>query len=202
MITPFLSPYLLDARNHVEVKDTFEKTKAYPYKPLSLNLLTEKTSLFLLEYFHEIFKNCGKSKSKKIKKKMQYKLVTLEETVDPKCLPTEYSTSIPPSPDACDHCHKKLDDGEVLICGHGYHFECYQVMEYGCRHCEEYYKRGIYSNVNSFLDRLEKGPNVLTSEEEEEVPLEENETVEEVKISRNQEVHTEFINAFNHVNAW
>ena len=159
--------------------------------------------MFLLEYFHGIFKNLGKGKSKKIRKKLHYELITLGETVEPKCLPTGYSANIPPSPDTCDHCRKKLDDGEVLICGHGYHFECYQSMEYSCRHCVEYYKRGIYSNVNSFLDRLEKGPNVFTSEEkDEEVPVEENEMVDEVEIDRRQEVHTQFLNALNCVNTW
>src|SRR5947199_6429394 len=132
-----------NARNHCELKDTFQKTKAYPYKPLSLNMLTEKTSLFLLDYFQKIFKNREKSKLCKSKKKLQYQLATLGETVDPKCLQTGYSTNIPPLPDSCDHCHKKLDDGEVLICGHSYHFECYQMLEYSCRHCEEYYKREI-----------------------------------------------------------
>ena len=133
-------------------ENAFEKTKAYPYKPPTLNLLTEKTSLFLLEYFYEIFKNHGKSKSKKIKKKMQYELVTLGETVDQKCLPTGYSTSIPLLSDSYDHYHKKLNNSEVLICRYGYYLEYYQIMEYGCRHCKEYYKRRIYSNVNSFLE--------------------------------------------------
>ncbi len=194
---------VLDAQNHYELKDTFQKTKAYPYKSSSLNILAEKTSLFLLDYFQEIFKNHGKSKLHKSKKKTQCQLATLGETVDLKYLPTGYSTNVSPLSDSCDHCHKKLDDGEVLICGHGYHFECYQMMEYGCRHCEEYYKREIYSNVNSFLDRLEKGPNILTSDKQDETPVEEeNEAVEEIETNRSQEVHTEFINALNHVNTW
>ncbi|GES81508.1 hypothetical protein GLOIN_2v1872628 [Rhizophagus clarus] len=194
--------YVIDARYHCELEDTFHKTKTYPYKPSLLNVLAEKTSLFLLDYFQEIFKNRGKSKFCKSKKKNQCQLATLGETVDPKCLPTGYSTNMPPLPDSCDHCRKKLDDGEVLICGHGYHFECYQMMEYGCRHCEEYYKRGIYSNVNSFLDRLEKGPNVLTSDEQDEIPTEENESVEEVEVNENQEVHTKLLNALRRVNTW
>lgn len=76
------------------------------------------------------------------------------------------------------------------------------MMEYGCRHCEEYYKRGIYSNVNSFLDRLEKGPNTLTSDEQDETPMEENESVEEVEANGSQEVHTELLNALGRVNTW
>ncbi|RGB29633.1 hypothetical protein C1646_766398 [Rhizophagus diaphanus] len=163
---------LLDAQNHCELKDTFEKTKAYPYKPSSSKLLTEKMALFLLDYFQEIFKNQVKSKSIKLKKKktLQYELFTLGETVDLKCLPTGYSANTPPSPDACDHCHKKLDDGEVLICGHEYHFECYQMMEY--------------------------------EEKDEEVPIEENETVEEIETNKSNEIHTKFLNALNNVNTW
>ena len=74
-------------------------------------------------------------------------------------------------------------------------------MEYSCRHCVEYYKRGIYSNVNSFLDRLEKGPSVFTSEERDEVPMEESET-DEIEIDRGQEVHIQLLNALNCVNTW
>ncbi len=78
-------------------------------------------------------------------------MATLGEIVDLKYLSTGYSAGIPPSPDFCDHCKKKLSDGEVLICGYEYYFECYQIMKYSCHHYEEYYKRGIYSNINSFL---------------------------------------------------
>ncbi|CAG8526613.1 11341_t:CDS:2 [Ambispora leptoticha] len=89
--------------------------------------------------------------------KKRYELATLGETVDSRCLPAGYSAGVIPLPNACDHCCKKLDDGEVLVCEHGYHFEYYQMMEY------------------------EKGPNVLTTEEREnsEEASDENETVEE-----------------------
>ncbi|RHZ51183.1 hypothetical protein Glove_482g48 [Diversispora epigaea] len=140
-------------------KNTFQRSKEYPYKPSSLKLLSEKTSLFLLNYFQEIYKNQEKGTLHKKRKKVEYKLVTLGKTVDSRCLPTGYNT--------CDHCNKKLNNGEVLMVGHGYHYECYQILEYGYRYhyCEEYYKRGIYSNVKSFLERLEKGSNILTPEE-------------------------------------
>lgn len=90
------------------------------------------------------------------------------------------------------------------MCGHGYHYECYQILEYGCRYCEEYYKRGIYSNVNSFLERLEKGPNILTPEENEgeEILVEENEVIEEVEMNRSQEVHDKLLEALNCINTW
>jgi len=156
----------------------------------------------LLGYFHKLFENLGKSN---LYKKGQYKLVTLDEIVDLRCLPTAYSTCTPPATDACDYCHQKLDDGEVLVCGHGYHLECYQIMEYSCHHCEEYYKRGVYSNVNSFLNRLEKGPAVLTSEEQadiEENLAEDNETAEEVNLNKIQSTHVAFLNAINQVGTW
>ena len=57
-------------------------------------------------------------------------------------------------------------------------------MEYSCRHCEEYYKTGIKKNVNSFLQRLEKGADSFTendgSEESQELEdVEEREEHEE-----------------------
>ncbi len=156
---------ILDVRNYCELKDTFQKTKAYSYKPSLLNILIEKTSLFLLNYFQEIFKNCEKSKLYKSKKKTQYQLVILGETVDLKCFSIGYNINISLLSNSCDHYHKKLNDSKVLICGYGYHFKCYQIMEYKCCHYEEYYKHEIYSNVNSFLDQLEKRSNILTSNE-------------------------------------
>ncbi|EXX63278.1 uncharacterized protein OCT59_010083 [Rhizophagus irregularis] len=76
------------------------------------------------------------------------------------------------------------------------------MIEYGCHHCDEYYKCKIYSNVNSFLDQLEKGSNVFTFDEQDKTSTEENETVEEVEINGSQEVHTELLIALIHVNTW
>ncbi|CAG8792998.1 23546_t:CDS:2, partial [Gigaspora rosea] len=106
--------------------------------------------------------------------------------VDVKCLPTGFSTNFPPSADNCDHCHNILNEGEVLTCGHGYYYECYIALHYGCRHCEEYYKR-------------EKGPNILTKEElqEKEEPTQINDDSDD-KIEQESfaaEVHNNFVNA-------
>ncbi|CAG8650031.1 3013_t:CDS:1, partial [Funneliformis caledonium] len=132
---------------------------------------------------------------------------TLGEIVDSKCLPAGYSTSVSPLPNVCDHCKKKLDDGEVLVCGHGYHFEYYQKLKYSCYYCEEYYKREIYNNVNSFLKRLEKGPNILTTEEKEgenveDIANENDEKAEEIETNKSQQVHVTFINALNQIGTW
>ncbi|CAG8721653.1 2267_t:CDS:1, partial [Ambispora leptoticha] len=56
-----------------------------------------------------------------------YHLATLDEDVDLRRLPTAYSTSYPPKPGLCDYCKSPLgeNNGMALICGHGYHFVCY-----------------------------------------------------------------------------
>jgi hypothetical protein len=57
--------------------------------------------------------------------------------------------------------------------------------------------------VKSFLDRLEKGPNVLTSEEMDEYENSVNdEVIENEEINSNQEIHTNFVMALNNVNTW
>ncbi|CAG8705334.1 16894_t:CDS:2, partial [Funneliformis caledonium] len=64
---------------------------------------------------------------------------------------------------------------------------------------------GYSANIVPLPDsyRLEKGPNILTSDEQDATPIEEkNKAVEEVEANRSQEVHTEFINALSHVNTW
>ncbi|CAI2171124.1 9656_t:CDS:2, partial [Funneliformis geosporum] len=99
--------------NHCEFKDTFEKTKAYPYKPSSLNLLIEKISLFLLDYFQKVFNNHEKSKpinKSRKKKTSQYELFILGETVDPRCLPIGYSTNMPPSSDTLIFMNHHVDN--------------------------------------------------------------------------------------------
>ena len=84
--------------------------------------------------------------------------------MDLRCLPTAYSTAYPPQPGLCDSCKLPFieNDGIVLICGHAYHSVCYNRR---CTHCEEFYKKGIYENVNSFLKRVEKGANTFTLED-------------------------------------
>ncbi|RHZ45924.1 hypothetical protein Glove_642g37 [Diversispora epigaea] len=87
------------------------------------------------------------------------------EEVDLRRLPTGYSTSYPPKQGLCDRCKLPFineDSGVTFICGHGYHTGCYNRK---CTYCEEYYKRGIFENVNSFLKRIEKGANTLTQED-------------------------------------
>ncbi|RHZ53694.1 hypothetical protein Glove_438g1 [Diversispora epigaea] len=124
-----------------------------------LIFLSNKTSIFLLQYFHNLYNNLEKSVpklNKKIKKQNPkiYILATLEEEVDLRRLPTGYSTSYPPKQGLCDQCKLPFING--------YYTDCYNGK---CTYCEEYYKRDIFENVNSFLKQIEKGANTLTQED-------------------------------------
>ena len=70
----------------------------------------------------------------------------------------------PPCPGLCDSCRRSLVDnnGMVFVCGHSYHNDCYGGK---CKHCVEYYKKGIFKNVQKFLTRIEKGADTLTKED-------------------------------------
>jgi hypothetical protein len=59
----------------------------------------------------------------------------------------------------CDNCRLLLNNnGVVLVCGYSYH-----LIYYGrkCVYCENFYKKGIFKNINSFLKRVEKGIDML-----------------------------------------
>ncbi|CAG8668661.1 8643_t:CDS:1, partial [Scutellospora calospora] len=89
-------------------------------------------------------------------------------TVSTKQLPCGYSTKKIPSLTNCNLYNTILKDeyqAEVFICGHGYHTICYNLMERKCKYCYEYYETGIKHNVKSFINRLEKGANILTNED-------------------------------------
>ncbi|RIB27634.1 hypothetical protein C2G38_2240004 [Gigaspora rosea] len=140
-------------------KDTYAKTRRYPYNATTLDFLYEKMALFLLQYFQDVFHNRGKSipnsqqknyrecqenkPTKKTSKKKPpeiYQLATLNEEVDLRYLLTAYSTSHPPYPKLCDCCGLPLSDDNSM-------------------------KKGIFENVNLFLKRIEKGENKLTKED-------------------------------------
>ncbi|RIB15336.1 hypothetical protein C2G38_2039458 [Gigaspora rosea] len=108
--------------------------------------------------------------------------------MDLRHLPIAYSTAHPPHPGLCDSCgHSLVDEnGMVFVCGHGYHNNCYNGK---CKYCEEFYKKGIFKNVQKFLTRIKKEADTLTEEDldddddDEENVEEEAEKVEEVDIS-------------------
>ncbi|CAG8519356.1 5411_t:CDS:2, partial [Cetraspora pellucida] len=120
------------------------------------------------------------------------------QVVDVKCLPTGFSTSFSPSTNTCNYCYNILNEGEVLTCGHGYHYKCYDKLYYSCNHCKEYYKKGINYNVKMFIKCLEKGLNVLTNEKlqdkEESTPTADD-SDDQTELESISEVHNNFVNA-------
>jgi hypothetical protein len=164
--------FIIDSQKHESFAKAFSTARRYPYTPAILNYLNKKTSCFLIDHFFSIYTNLNTCEPIFKKNKLaQYKLPTLEETVDIKLLPSGYHTVHPPKLDQCDHCDKKFDqnipedDGVVLICGHSYHYNCFETLEKSCGHCTEFYKKGIFDNVKSFIKRLEADLDKLTTDE-------------------------------------
>jgi len=143
-------------------------------------------------------KTIGRKKEKKLK---SYKLATLGEEVDLRHLPTAYNTIHLPKPGLCDNCGLQLNEnnGIVLVCGHGYHPVCYGRR---CSYCENFYKSGIFENVNSFLKRIEKGKDILTQDDlDDEINEEEEEESEEVA-NEQTDVSATLAAAINDINNW
>lgn len=202
----------------------FSPTRHYPYSPPQLDFLTDKTSTFLLQQFHLIFAEHQKAsvmstplKHAPRKKKRKIASVTIRSLtmgdLDQSALPAGYHTTYPPIPNACDHCKSELaqdPDGTVLICGHGYHWNCYNQMGFKCRHCLEYFKKGVWTNVNAFLKRLNAGQDTLTQEDmedndQEDVATEQDPTEEEeedLMIDEREKVSLELQNAMHEINQW
>ncbi|RIB05396.1 hypothetical protein C2G38_2219736 [Gigaspora rosea] len=78
-------------------KDTYAKTRRYPYNATTLDFLYEKTALFLLQYFQNIFHNRGKSIPILNKKTTENaKKINLQKKVPPKILLTKPPPKKPP----------------------------------------------------------------------------------------------------------
>lgn len=121
-------------------------------------------------------------------------------TLDVIKLPLGYSTGYPPALGKCNHYHEVLNEQEqcqILICSHGYHTNWYASLDFWCRYCLEYFKKGIQKNVDSFLNRLNSSMNELIDkdieniegsqdrENNEDEPLNNNE-VENIHINLNE----------------
>jgi len=179
-------------------RQTYCNYKNYPYSLRDLDLLAHKTSIFLLDQFQSVFRSIRQRESEprpsipKGKKKrritLQYDSITME-TLDMAKLPLGYSTGYPPVLEKCDHCHEPLlyeqEQCQILICGHGYHTNCYVSLDFRCRHCLEYLKKGIQQNVESFLNRLNSGTDELIEDDTEDIADNEDEGEENEEESLN-----------------
>jgi len=196
---------IIDSSKRSPFIEAFSKNKKYPYTPTTLDYLTKKTSCFLIDYFSNIYKNLNASQPYYKKQKLEkYKLATLDKIVDLKSLPTGYHTAHPPKNNLCDHCDEAFDDGCILICGHSYHYSCYEDLEKKCDHCLEFYKKGVSLNVKSFINRLEKGSENIEFDDLENNGdgNEINEEDEDYSIRINQDINRLFINAKNDIKNW
>ncbi|RHZ86606.1 hypothetical protein Glove_48g21 [Diversispora epigaea] len=135
-----------------------------------LAFYSSSDSSYLGEHFDSCFIKIELLYEKLKRKVIQNKKVefeTLQKIVNSRCLPMGYSTSKLPNQDNCNHCDKKLNNGEVLICDHGYHYECYAMLKYKCHYCEEYYKCEIYKKEpNIFIFKKRESEKVLVEENE------------------------------------
>src|SRR6185295_8170137 len=207
--------FIIDSQKHESFAKTFSTNKRYPYTPAVLDYLNKKTSCFLIDHFYSIYKNLNTCEPVFKKRKLtQYKGPTLNGTVEIKLLPSGYHTAHPPKLDHCDHCDKRFDpnipedDGTVLICGHGYHYDCFENLERSCQHCVEFYKKGISDNVKAFIKRLEANSDILTTDElendkgDDENDDENNNDQEPIDFNLNEEpiVNRMLINAKNIIN--
>ena len=50
----------------------------------------------------------------------------------------------------------------VFAYSYGYHIDCYCGK---CTHCEEFYKKGIFKNIQKFLTWIKKREDKLTKED-------------------------------------
>ncbi|UZO22821.1 uncharacterized protein OCT59_015170 [Rhizophagus irregularis] len=149
-------------RNENLFATSFVPKRDYPYKKKDLDEMIKRTALFLLNFFDEIWKNDGKVEKKmegKRTKKPYYYFTSIPTSFPFGALPLGYHFPIPPNMKKfCDKkfCKKSTSDseGEVLICGHAYHEECFQVLGLKCEHCYKYLDKSINELTNSYNQRL------------------------------------------------
>ncbi|CAJ0752909.1 20069_t:CDS:2 [Entrophospora sp. SA101] len=70
----------------------------------------------------------------------------------------------------CEIADDYNDDNCILICGHEYHYQCLQNLQFKCQHCLGYLLNGIEYLGNLYNNRLESLDNtsILDEEDEEE----------------------------------
>ncbi|KAF0557550.1 hypothetical protein F8M41_013315 [Gigaspora margarita] len=132
-----------------------------------------------------------------------------------KVLLAGYHTTYPPIFNSCDHCYKLFEqdsDGTILIYGHGYHWNCYNQIEFKCKHCINYFKEGIWNNITAFVKRLEvEDKDKLTKEDLEDDEDDENEDddtnnlikdSENIEINEKEKIELDLQNAISKINMW
>ena len=124
-------------------------------------------------------------------------LSTFNIEVQMKALPSGYHTSNPPNSRIfCDyeHCNIKQNENQsndcVLICGHAYHYECFQKLDFRCQYCLEYFINGLQELSNSYNERLENTSASILEDDLNEDDLNEDDL--NVEVNENEVDHVSF----------
>jgi len=163
-------------RNENLFATSFVPKRDYPYKKKDLDEMIKRTALFLLNFFDEIWKSNGKVEKKmegKRNKKPHYYFTPIPTSFPFGALPLGYHSPVPPN--MKKFCDKKFcknpanEEGEVLICGHAYHEECFRVLGLKCEHCYKYLDKSIDELTKSYNQRLHLEETQLESDINEEM---------------------------------
>ncbi|RIB02767.1 hypothetical protein C2G38_2226927 [Gigaspora rosea] len=166
----------------LNLKDTYCKARHYPYNIKTLDFLSNKTSLFLLQYFQNVFYNRGKSFPKlNTTKNTTIENTTIETTRGTTTIDTTTvgTTTIGTTTvgTTTEHATKRTTESTKGTTK--------STTKAPPRTPPRAPPKGIVKNINSFLKRIEKGANSLTQEdlddnEDEEDIEESSENVEEI----------------------
>jgi len=146
-------------RHNAEFIKPFVSGKKYPYTKKKIDAMVKKSALFLLDFFQKIWENSNNINAPTGKKKL-YSLATFNMEITMKALPSGYHTTNPPKHkvfcdyESCNNNEKEINDC-VLICGHAYHYECFQKLDFKCKYCLQYFINGIQVLGNSYNKRLD-----------------------------------------------
>jgi len=95
----------------------------------------------------------------KRKKKIYYYFPSIPSPFMQAALPLGYHSSTPPNVEKfCDHVgclNPSNQNGQVLICGHAFHEECFKILGLHCEHCFKYLSASIDDLTSSYNNRLQ-----------------------------------------------
>jgi len=168
----------LDSSKHnSDFMRPFITKKNYPFKKKNLDNMIKKQALFLIGFFQKILTNSNTPKEIPRKGDKFYLFPTFNLKMKVVTLPTGYCTNcLPKFVSGCDYESCEIDgsndDNCILICGHEYHYECLQSLQFKCQHCLHYLLEGVEYLGSLYNDRLENLGNtpilILNEEGEEE----------------------------------
>ena len=159
--------FLDHCRHENKFVGLFEPKQSYPYSKKDLDYLVKRTAIFLLDFFDNLWKNPGQLKIKKEGQKIQktyFYFPGIETRFSFGALPLGNHSDTPPnSHKLCDRVECQdvsWVDGQVLICGHGYHETCFHILGLRCPHCFFYLSKSIEELSKSYNQRLHTNEDV------------------------------------------